>query len=171
MSFFIVSFKLNNHLIIAWYSRKAISDAFGDYHLVCPTILFAEEVAKSASPNQLSYTYRLIQPLTSVRLFDCHGWMGVCHGEDYIYLFGLPLRFQDIFTKEETQLSIDMILAWTDFAKTGKISKINGVEWTESIVANDPYARIMELKSNDYKMIPNFFKEKCDQFWKPKIFQ
>ena len=157
-------------LIFVWCIRISIADVYGDYKVVCPTILFGEEVAKSR-PTQQTYTYRLMQPLTSVQLFKCHGWMGVCHGEDYIYLFGLPLRFQDIFTKEETQLSIDMILAWTDFAKTGKISKINGVEWTESIVANDPYARIMELKANDYKMIPNFFKEKCDQFWKPKIFK
>ena len=112
-----------------------------------------------------------MQPLTTIALFNCRGWMGVCHAEDVIYLFGLPLRLRDIFTAEETKLSYDMIMAWTEFAKTGKMSKIGGVEWTESFTTKDPYARLMELKVDNYKMVPDFFKEKCDTFWKPKIFK
>ena len=112
-----------------------------------------------------------MQPLTSVSLFDCHGWMGVCHAEDIVYLFGFPLRYSQLFTKEEIQLSKDMIQAWTEYAKTGKMSKIGGVEWTKGYTTEDPYARLMELKANNYKMVSDFFKEKCDQFWKPKIFK
>ena len=166
-----MSFWLDNHSINVWCSRIAIADVFGDYHLVCPTILFAEEVAKSVSTNQLSYAYRLMQPLTTIDLFHCHGWMGVCHGEDVIYLFGLPLRLRGFFTEEETQLSHDMVLAWAEFAKTGKISKIGGVEWNRSYTTEDPYVRLMELKVGNYKMVPDFFKDKCDTFWKPKIFK
>ena len=157
-------------MIFVWCFRIAISDVYGDYKIVCPTILFGEEMAK-LSPNHHYYTYRLMQPLTTISVFNCQDWMGVCHGEDVVYLFGIPLRFRLIFTKDETKLSKDMIKAWTEFAKTGNIRKIDGVEWIESITANDPHARIMELKANNYKMVSDFFKEKCDQFWKPKIFQ
>ena len=112
-----------------------------------------------------------MQPLTTIDLFHCHGWMGVCHGEDVIYLFGLPLRLRGFFTEEETQLSHDMVLTWAEFAKTGKISKIDGVEWNRAYTTKDPYVRLMELKAGNYKMVPDFFKEKCDTFWKPKIFK
>lgn len=146
--------------------RLAISDVFGDYHLVCPTILFGEQVAKTLGSKHHFYTYRLVQPLK--HYVQCHGWMGVCHAEDVLYLFGMPLRKPSL-EPSETQLSRDMIESWTSFAKTGQIQNL---PWKESLNPNEsnPSARYMSLDSRDYKMVSDYFKTLCDTFWKPHLF-
>ena len=96
-------------------------------------------------------------------------WFGTTHGMDLAYLFMVPI------TKASPplyQLSQDMINAWTLFAKTGKPSKMGGVEWEHAVDAThkDFSTKYMHLEASHYKMVPNVFKETCDSFWKPKIF-
>lgn len=61
-----------------------------------------------------------------------------------------------------------MIKAWTNFARTGNPGKVGGVEWTEAL--DDGSVDYLNLDSADYKMVKGAYKEKCDAFWKPKIF-
>jgi carboxylesterase type B len=75
--------------------RQAVGRAFGDYHITCPTVLYGEAFALHNKTNRV-YAYRVThRPAISV-LPLCHGWMGVCHGDDgrynlflllYIYVF------------------------------------------------------------------------------------
>jgi len=97
--------------------------------------------------------------------------MGVCHAEDVVYMFGIPARIQGLFfSKEEYELSIDMIRAWTTFAHTGHPGKMGKVEWSEAMPVEHATLEHMYLDSVDYKMVDRFFVEQCDTFWRPKIF-
>ncbi|KAH9403515.1 hypothetical protein TYRP_015410 [Tyrophagus putrescentiae] len=160
--------------------RLAVSDAFGDYHLICPTVLYGEQFAK-VTPTRRHYAYKVSLP-TSIGIMGCRGWMGVCHGEDVVYVFGVPVRVRGlIFSEAEYRLSRDMILAWTNFAKTGVPGKVGGVAedgggnrttsaitWTEAL--DQGTVDYLNLDSNDYRMVKAAYRDKCDAFWKPKIF-
>ena len=86
-----------------------------------------------------------------------------------------------IFSEAEYRLSRDMILAWTNFAKTGVPGKVGGVAedgggnrttsaitWTEAL--DQGTVDYLNLDSNDYRMVKAAYRDKCDAFWKPKIF-
>ncbi|XP_027201001.1 cholinesterase-like [Dermatophagoides pteronyssinus] len=161
--------------------RLTIADILGDYQNVCPTILFGEYYARAMKPfTKHFYSYRLMLPLSNGP-WSCQKWQGVCHVQDVIYLFYVPLNHH-LYTKQEIKLSNDMIKAWTLFAKNGNpgslttISKPNQpIEWkmamTNSNYTNDDYVSFMSLDPNNYQMIENYFEEKCDKFWKPYIFK
>nr|XP_046908801.1 acetylcholinesterase-like [Dermatophagoides farinae] len=156
--------------------RIIIADVFGDYHLVCPTMLFGEYMSRGLNSTiNTFYSYRLMLPLSN-GAFSGDGWEGVCHGEDVAYLFMVPMN-HNAYSKSEIQLSNDMINAWTRFAWTGHPNALkNGdktIEWNEAIDLNDQSSGVsfMALDSNHYEMISNYFRVKCDQFWKPIIFK
>lgn len=166
----ILIFFLNFHY------RIIIADVFGDYHLVCPTMLFGEYMSRGLNSTiNTFYSYRLMLPLSN-GAFSGDGWEGVCHGEDVAYLFMVPMN-HNAYSKSEIQLSNDMINAWTRFAWTGHPNALkNGdktIEWNEAIDLNDQSSGVsfMALDSNHYEMISNYFRVKCDQFWKPIIFK
>jgi len=67
--------------------RQAVGYSFGDYHLTCPTVLFGSAYAQWSKANK-AYAYRLTHPPTIPVFPLCHGWMGVCHGDDVLFVFG-----------------------------------------------------------------------------------
>ncbi len=150
-----------------------MSDAFGDPNIVCPTVLMGEAVREAASKQKKEtksryYSYRLTQPLRSPFPFgDCTGWKGVCHIEDVVYLFAVNAS-----QPEDYKLSKEMLVAWTNFAKTGSPGKLGQqqVEWTEALSTTSHFTNHMNLDSKDFKMVPSYFKNVCNAFWKPKIF-
>lgn len=84
---------------------------------------------------------------------------------------GVPVRIRGlIFSEREYKLSYDMIKAWTNFARTGHPGLMGGTtEWPQALDGQET-VNSMNLDSADYKMMPGFYKEKCDAFWKAKIF-
>ncbi|KAH9387905.1 hypothetical protein TYRP_009105 [Tyrophagus putrescentiae] len=116
--------------------RQAVAYAFGDFHIACPTVLFGEYYGRFTAADRV-YAYRVVQPPAIPVFLKCrNSWMGVCHGDDVLFLFGFPLRLRGIvFTEEDYKLSVDMITAWTTFAKTGKPTSpmSNGAKWAEAI--------------------------------------
>ena len=119
------------------------------------------------------YAYRVVQPPSIPVFLKCHGWMGVCHGDDVPYLFGFPIRLRGIvFTENDYKLSTDMIEAWTLFAKTGTPAIPNAAKWTEAVdhSVHDSIVKYMSLNASDYQMVDNYYVKSCDQFWKAKIF-
>lgn len=162
--------------------RDALGDVFGDFHLVCPTMFFGEYAARGvATNNNRFYAYRLMQPFHST-VMRCTPTMGVCHAEELIYVFGHPLNepnhtfivnnIEYTATKEEVQLSKDFIQTWTNFAKTGHIQSVGGVEWRQALDVHQVNSSVglMELQVPNYRMVDNYFKERCDGFWKPILF-
>lgn len=130
----------------------------------CPTVLFGEQVAKLA-PNQQYYSYRLM-----ANPGDAHPtWKGVGHGTDLGYLFNQNWYHGNVAA---LKLSNDMIRAWTSFAKTGKPGLLGAThQWESAFVeATNPVTRYMFLDPANYHMVSNYFRDRCDQFWKQILF-
>ena len=94
-------------------------------------------------------------------------WLGVCHGSDIIYLFGLDHTRK---YEEDYKLSREMMHAWTSFAKTGHPGLVGSVEWTEAFDPKDPFTEHINLNGDKVAMVKDYFKETCNALWKPKIF-
>lgn len=98
--------------------------------------------------------------------------MGVCHGDDVLYLFGFPLRLRGIvFTDADVKLSTDMIHAWTTFAWTGKPTGTmsNGAKWVEAVSTSKPHVQYMSLNATGYQMVDNYYAKSCESFWDAKL--
>lgn len=98
---------------------KAVSDSIGDFDMICPTVLFGELAAKW-NKNNNSYSYMLAHSYQHIIKVGKHlqDVLGVTHTDDLFYIFGKPIRDKTT-SKENKQMSYDLINAWTTFAKTG----------------------------------------------------
>lgn len=151
--------------------RQAVGYAFGDYHQACPTILFGRQYALHSAANVFSF--RVARP-PKVSVFpNCHGWMGVCHGDDVVFIYGFPIRLRGtVYDELDYQQSVDMIKAWTNFARHGRPGKVAGVEWIQALEKREGYAghvQHMSLDSTNYTMIYKFFQHSCEGFWAHKL--
>ncbi|XP_032090372.1 acetylcholinesterase isoform X2 [Thamnophis elegans] len=94
-------------------NRDAMDDIVGDHNVICPVMHFATSYAKRG--NKV-YAY----------LFDHRAsnlawppWMGVPHGYEIEFVFGLPLNDTLNYTAQEKELSRRMMRYWANFARTG----------------------------------------------------
>jgi len=92
-----------------------------------------------------------------------------------LYMFGMPVRMEGlVFSPAETKLSRDMLRAWTNFAKEGHPGKMDHVKWHQALehpTKNAPhFVNFMALDTH-YEMVDHFYADKCDNFWKPRIFE
>nr|XP_060635748.1 acetylcholinesterase [Anolis sagrei ordinatus] len=97
-------------------NREAMDDIVGDHNVICPAMHFA---ARYAARGNAVFAY----------LFDHRAsnliwppWMGVPHGYEIEFIFGLPLNDSLNYTQEEKQLSRRMMRYWANFARTGNPS-------------------------------------------------
>uniref|UniRef100_A0A2C9JKE7 Carboxylic ester hydrolase n=1 Tax=Biomphalaria glabrata TaxID=6526 RepID=A0A2C9JKE7_BIOGL len=93
--------------------RGQVEKAVGDHFFTCSVVGFAKALAKA---GQDVYLYRFSQRMSS---HDWPKWMGVMHGDEIFFVFGLPLKYSHKFTREEKELSRKMMTFWSNFAKTG----------------------------------------------------
>lgn len=97
--------------------------------------------------------------------------MGVSHGEDSLLIL-MPGLLQK---SEDKELSFDLTVAITRFAKTGIAGTLgNSFEWQEAFDRSaepEPITRHASLLTSDLKMVSGFYKKTCDEFWKSRINQ
>ncbi|KER28016.1 hypothetical protein T265_05062 [Opisthorchis viverrini] len=91
----------------------------GELDFICPTLNFAEQVARIA--NSKVFLYEMQRKTLSCPF---PSWTGVMHGYEIEYVFGMPYseKFQNSFYRfnvEEKKLSDEMMRMWTNFAKRG----------------------------------------------------
>lgn len=161
--------------------RVALSNVWGDRHLVCPTVLMAEEMARHNQPLSSPqngdkpskfYAYRLMQSFEPPPT-GTPAWVGVTHGQDGSFIFPDPAKH---LSPVQKQLSDNMIQAWAAFAKTGTPTSMktessrNGIVWEEAFKSVGSATRYLHLEANHYHMVDDYWKDSCDRFWKPKIF-
>uniref|UniRef100_A0A8D0GQK9 Carboxylic ester hydrolase n=1 Tax=Sphenodon punctatus TaxID=8508 RepID=A0A8D0GQK9_SPHPU len=91
-------------------NREAMDDIVGDHNVICPVMHFAAHFAEHG--NKV-YTY----------LFDHRAsnliwpqWMGVPHGYEIEFVFGLPLNDSLNYTEEEKNMSRRIMHYWANFA-------------------------------------------------------
>lgn len=93
--------------------RDGVDFAAGDYLFACSTYDFAYSYA---SANNKVYYYRFLERDSTSPWPD---WMGVLHGDEILYIFGMPLIAERNYTDIEVALSRKMMTYWANFAKTG----------------------------------------------------
>jgi carboxylesterase type B len=152
----------------------AVGAVYGDFHLKCTTVLFGSSVGKF-SKGKNAYAYQLtLPPSHSILCRSPKDWTGVCHADDLVFTSGAPFINPSQFTDEERVLSKDIILAWTQFAKTGQLSTIGKakVTWNQAVskTETDPHVKYMEL-NKQYRMVENGYKNDCEGFWKKSIIE
>lgn len=151
--------------------KIAIGQLLGDYHLVCPTILLSEQLAKHSSTDggNTFFTYRLVQHLeVAHNPMEHFPWQGVTHGEDSMYIYAISL----LQKAEDRLLSRSMITAWTNFAKSGHPGVVGGVQWEEAFQNREhPVTRHLSLHTGDFRMVSGAFAKNCDALWKNRITQ
>ncbi len=94
------------------WARK-IGSVFGDIMFICPTVRFAD---KFSNLNKTVYMYIFTQRAHN----SVWGkWMGVTHHDELNFVFGVPLRYPNMFDGNDINLSKRIIKTWAHFAKTG----------------------------------------------------
>uniref|UniRef100_A0A3P9JI75 Carboxylic ester hydrolase n=1 Tax=Oryzias latipes TaxID=8090 RepID=A0A3P9JI75_ORYLA len=112
-------------------NRDAMDDIVGDHNVICPLALFASSYARHHAEKAYNGFGHLNNAGNSqggvyLYLFDHRAsnlawpeWMGVIHGYEIEFVFGLPLEKRLNYTSEEEKLSRRMMRYWANFARTG----------------------------------------------------
>ena len=93
--------------------RDAVELAVGDYQFGCPVYELA--VAMAAAENPV-YFYRFTDHASNN---PWPAWMGVLHGDEIAYVFGIPVHPESGYNEGEAELSRKMMRYWANFARTG----------------------------------------------------
>lgn len=93
--------------------RDAMDDIIGDYNFICPVVEFINTFVKAGNTAFLYFFEHRSSKLAWPE------WMGVPHGYEIEFVFGLPLERKANYTKAEETLSRSMMRYWASFAKTG----------------------------------------------------
>ncbi|XP_063980243.1 acetylcholinesterase-like [Diachasmimorpha longicaudata] len=101
--------------------QKAVADAVGDYFFICPSTHFAQLFADRG----MKVYYYFFTHRSSTNLWG--KWMGVIHGDEVEYVFGHPLNMSLKYEEKERELSMKMILTYSNFAFSGKPTE--GDDW------------------------------------------
>ncbi|XP_062993561.1 acetylcholinesterase-like isoform X2 [Elgaria multicarinata webbii] len=94
-------------------NREAMDDIVGDHNVICPVVHFA---ARYAERGNKVYAYLFDHRASNLMWPQ---WMGVPHGYEIEFIFGLPLNDALNYTAEEKELSWRMMRYWANFARTG----------------------------------------------------
>lgn len=89
-----------------------IKELIGDSIFVCPTQYFTKRFAEKGGR---AYFY-VFNPKPSFTVF---GGDVATHGDDVLYLFGVPFLYTELATALDRNVSWNLINLWTNYAKTG----------------------------------------------------
>ncbi|GCB68184.1 hypothetical protein scyTo_0000838 [Scyliorhinus torazame] len=102
---------LNNSLL---HLQREALDVVGDAGSIAPLAMTSDFIAKATKDVYVYYFTR--HPNASVS----PEWMGAGHGDELVFVFGVPITGGPLVGKEELDLSQQIMSYWTNFAKTGK---------------------------------------------------
>ncbi|XP_063061400.1 cholinesterase-like [Engraulis encrasicolus] len=103
-------------------NRDGLSSLTGDYYFVCPLLDFTlKYTLGGGKARQFLFDHR-----STVNAWP--KWMGVMHGYEIEFVFGLPLNASLGYTKEEVKMSKKFMRHWANFARTGDPS-LEGTAW------------------------------------------
>lgn len=93
--------------------RDLLSKIVGDYFFTCSVLNTADLFTNHGS---VLYMYYFTERST---INPWPKWMGVMHGYEIEYIFGLPLKKPQEYTPQEIAFSRNIIQYWVNFAKNG----------------------------------------------------
>ena len=71
-------------------------------------------------------------------------WSGSKHGDEVEMVFGSPLQNPKKYKSEEVKFSKDIIKYWTNFVRTGYVTKVFNGWWLNSYFLSTYYMKISE---------------------------
>ncbi|XP_054163854.1 acetylcholinesterase-like [Oppia nitens] len=136
------------------WARK-IASVFGDIMFICPTLSFADKFsALNSTVYMYIFTHRAHNSVWGK-------WMGVTHHDELNYVFGVPLRYPNMFDGQDINFSKRLIKTWTQFAKTGSVSPIDYQHDWHSYDSSKPY---MELNARNAYIGHRYHEETCNLY-------
>ncbi|KAF1393882.1 hypothetical protein PFLUV_G00020660 [Perca fluviatilis] len=103
-------------------NRDSLGSLVGDQQFVCPVLEFANRYSQRGGK---AFLY-LFDHRSSVNPWP--EWMGVMHGYEIEFVFGMPLNVSLGYTKNEVNMTKKFIKHWANFARKGNPS-IDGANW------------------------------------------
>lgn len=92
---------------------KRLYQVLGDLAFICPVNSLVEGLTeRGKNVYQYVFDYR-----SSASPWGT--WMGVTHGDEYIFTFGHPIRYPSRYSRQDIEMSRRMVHTWTHFAKYG----------------------------------------------------
>ncbi|CAG2110216.1 unnamed protein product, partial [Medioppia subpectinata] len=143
----------------------ALGAIYGDIYLGCTTYLFAKRFAQTVKESQRVYFYEFLYASNwFAKQEGCDvTTMGICHGNDVPFVFGLPLLNPDDYIPEDIYYSNVVMKMWTTFAKDGHIDS----DWPQ-FLNDDPMGapKVRGLDPKDLRLVlKDPFHETCDGVW------
>ncbi|XP_067412546.1 acetylcholinesterase [Emydura macquarii macquarii] len=119
-------------------NREALDDIVGDHNVVCPVAHFALRLAERGG-RVFAY---LFDHRASNMLWP--PWMGVPHGYEIEFVFGLPLDRALNYTPAEAALSRRIMRYWANFARTGDPNEPSerGPRWPPYTPTQQQYVKL-----------------------------
>ncbi|XP_027731960.1 cholinesterase [Vombatus ursinus] len=144
--------------------RDVMDDVIGDYNFICPALEFTKKVSELG--NDAFFYY--FEHRSSKTAWP--EWMGVMHGYEIEFVFGLPLERRVNYTKAEEILSRAIMKNWASFAKYGNPNgtQNNGTKWP---VFSSMEQKYLTLNTESSKIHAKLRAQQC-RFWKsffPKV--
>ncbi|XP_022521724.2 cholinesterase [Astyanax mexicanus] len=135
-------------------NRDALGWLVGDRYFSCPLLDFARKyVEHGGSASLYLFNHR-----SSSNAWP--EWMGVMHGDEIEFVFGLPLNSSRGYTEEEVAMSRRMMRHWANFAKTGNPSA-GGSAWPPFTVEQQEYVSLNTSPPQTLRMLR---AQQC-KFW------
>lgn len=103
-------------------NRNLLSDLVGDHMFCCPVLEFAHRYAQRGG----EVFFYFFDHRSSVNPWP--EWMGVMHGYEIEFVFGMPLNPSLGYTKNEVNMTKKFMKHWANFARIGNPG-IDGAKW------------------------------------------
>ncbi|XP_028818345.1 cholinesterase-like [Denticeps clupeoides] len=135
-------------------NRDGLCRMVGDLYITCPSLDFARKYTLHAGRTQMFY----FDHRSSVNPWP--EWMGVMHGYEIEFVFGLPLNRSLGYTDEEVAMSRKIMKHWANFARTGNPS-VDGSAWPYFTLDKQEYITLNSDPPQTHQMLR---AQQC-KFW------
>ncbi|KAK0153769.1 Cholinesterase [Merluccius polli] len=135
-------------------NRDALGGLIGDQLFSCPTLEFVRRYSQHGGK---AFLY-LFDHRSSNNPWPA--WMGVMHGYEIEFVFGMPLDASLKYTEREVNMSRSFMKHWANFARTGNPS-LSGAPWPPYEAESQVY---VTLNTNPLQQKSKMIAQQC-QFW------
>uniref|UniRef100_A0A8C5MT31 Carboxylic ester hydrolase n=1 Tax=Leptobrachium leishanense TaxID=445787 RepID=A0A8C5MT31_9ANUR len=139
-------------------NREAMDDLVGDQNVICPVTHYA---GKATEFGNRVYAYFFDHRASNLAWPQ---WMGVPHGYEIEFVFGLPLESSLNYTPQEAALSRRIMRYWANFARTGDPNEGNDARQQRWPLYTGAEQRYIALNNKPSKNLQGIRVQTC-MFW------
>ncbi|XP_063298682.1 cholinesterase [Pelobates fuscus] len=148
------------------HNRDLMNEIAGDYNFICPLLEFTKRNTELGNSAYLYFFNHRSSKLA------WPSWMGVVHGYEIEFVFGIPMHRRLNYTRAEETLSRSVMKYWANFAKTGNPNGAQSQENRWPVFTLDEQSYLI-LDTEDSKTDRKMRAKQC-RFWNkfyPKVLQ